>query len=63
MKEAVKMQGYEVFSQKSMLAKRCQDYPLEPTMLETVTAAPGMVFEGWSRKVAVKFIYFNLFDY
>jgi hypothetical protein len=53
MKEAAKMQAHEVWQPTGVLARRGQDFPLEPSVFETVYSSTGMVFEGWSKKVAI----------
>ncbi len=53
LKEAAKIQAHQVWNHSGVLALRSQEYPLEPSVMETVYSGTGMVFEGWSKKVSV----------
>jgi hypothetical protein len=55
MKEAAKMQAHQVWLPSAVLSRRLQEFPLEPSVMETVYSGTGMVFEGWSKKVFVLF--------
>ena len=52
MKEAVKMQTREIWLSGGMLTRRCQDFPLESYIIETVDPGTGIEFQGWSKKVS-----------